>query len=78
MNCVQNYGKNMISPLSQVENITDTHALTDMIAVQDPEDQTVSERQQTFTKYFHELKNQFDFTSHEEFKTLMSKLTRLQ
>ena len=82
--------ENMISQLSQnnfsvesdnihvLKSITDTRALTDMITVQDPEDQTVSERQQTFTKYFHELKKQFVFMDHDEFKTLMSNLSRLQ
>ena len=82
--------ENMISQLSQndfsvenpgnhvLESISDTCTLTDMITVQDPEDQTVFERQQTFTNYFHELKNQFVFTDHEDFKSLMSNLTNLQ
>ena len=61
-----------------LESITETNTLTNMITVQDPEDQSVSERQQTFTKYFHELKNQFDFSDHDEFKILMSNLTKLR
>ena len=60
--------ENMISQLSQndfsmnshnnyvLESITVTTILTNMITVQDPEDQSVSERQQTLTTYFHELK----------------------
>ena len=80
----------MISQLSQndfsvespenhaLESNMDTQTLTNMITVQDTEDQSVPERQQTFTKYFHELKNQFDFSDHDEFKTLMSRLTTLR
>ena len=81
---------NLTSQLSQVDfEVDDTqqHALeqdmsmkafTEMIAIDDPELQTPSEREQTFQHYMYELKNQFDFNNASQFSSLMKELTMIR
>jgi hypothetical protein len=49
-----------------------------MVSEHQHEHQTVSLRQNTFTKFFHEFKGQFDFTDADEFRQMMEKLTDLK
>ena len=81
---------NLTSQLSQVDFDVDNspqHALeqdmtmsafTEMIAIDDPESQTVSEREQTFQHFMYELKNHFDFKYASEFSFLMKELTMVK
>ena len=81
---------NLTSQLSQVDFDVDDSpqhtleldmtmsAFTKMIAIDDPESQTVPEREQTFQHFMYELKNQFDFKNASDFSSLMKELTLIK
>ena len=81
---------NLTSQLSQVDFEVDDflqHALeedmtmsafTKMIAIDDPESQTMPETEQTFQNFMYEFKNQIDFENASEFSSLMKEATMVK
>ena len=62
------------SPQHALEQDISINKFSEMIAIDDPDSQTVPERQQTYQHFMYELKNQFDFNNASEFSNLMKEL----